>query len=372
MAEQSDASPDGQPAGQPGGSSAAKTPEELKDQGNLAFKKAQVLRRTTAGKQYLAEAKASYAEALSKLGDVAADEHSLALVCTLHANLAAVYLQEVPPKWQEAKAAAEIALAVEPKHVKALYRRAQAWLEDGREGLPEASLRAALADLDAARAGEPGNAQVNQEAERIRRRLAAIKAARQLPPPVEIVGRLPRPLLDRGGDCLITHGYIWGQTETIVHVFVPARGTRLAKSSDVSVEVKSRSLRLVLPHPNGEPARELTGRLHKVVQPDDCSWQLEDGGLVLHVELAKQLVGNEAGGDGEHWRCVWEGHPQTRAPTAAERRELEQMAAAACRVEAEEEQPKQDPRAAEALQRMREMCPGVNIEWGDTSLDAFR
>jgi len=70
---------------------------------------------------------------------------------------------------------------VKPKHVKALYRRGQALLEDGREGLPEASLHAALDDFRAACELEPGNAQVASEAERVeRQRRLALERQRLL------------------------------------------------------------------------------------------------------------------------------------------------------------------------------------------------
>jgi len=286
--------------------------------------------------------------------------------------LAAVYLLEVPPKYAEAKAAADIALTVDAKQVKALYRRAQAQLEDGREGLPEASLRAALEDFRAARALEPGNAQIMAEAERVERRVAAIEAARRVPEPVEILKRVPAVFLVRGGDCLLEHGYVWGQTESVVHLFVPAQGVRVTRSADVVCEVKAQSLHIALPSADGRPPFELQGALHKPVRPDDSSWQLEDGGLLLHVEIAKR--DGEGFPELEHWRSVWSGHAETKAPSAEEEREVQSMARAACMAEAREgaKEQKQHPKQAETLQRLREMCPGVNVEWGDTSLDSFR
>mmetsp|Transcript_10138 Transcript_10138/g.26037 ORF Transcript_10138/g.26037 Transcript_10138/m.26037 type:complete len:387 (+) Transcript_10138:63-1223(+) len=360
--------------------SGGKNVEELKLDGNIAFKKAQMLNKTTAGKQYLGDAKAAYIEAITKLSSHEVNEQSMELVSTLHSNLAAVFLMEVPPKWREAGAAAEIALAVEPKHVKALFRRAQATLEDNREGLPEANLRKALIDLDAAREVEPGNARISQEAERVRRRIEKMEDARKVPTPEEIVRKVPEVLLDRGADCLASHGYVWGQTNTTVHIYVPARGLKLNKVSDVAVEVGSRSLRLALSDSDGPLHFELTGKLQKPVRPDDCSWQLEEDGLLLHAELAKRVIpDDEAEGlddeRGEHWSCVWQGHPETRAPSAKEREKVQEMARAANRAEAEEKKPPEEetnPKAAEALRRMREMCPGVNVEWGDTSVGAWK
>ncbi|CAE8636892.1 unnamed protein product, partial [Polarella glacialis] len=57
------------------------SPEELKEQGNLAFKRAQFLRRTTAGTQYLDEAKAFYIQAVRRMATAKADAQSLGLVC---------------------------------------------------------------------------------------------------------------------------------------------------------------------------------------------------------------------------------------------------------------------------------------------------
>ena len=70
------------------------------------------MKKTTASKQFLGDAKAAYAEALQKLSDVPADDQTLSLVATLHSNLAAVFLAQLPPSYMEAKAAAEIALSV--------------------------------------------------------------------------------------------------------------------------------------------------------------------------------------------------------------------------------------------------------------------
>ncbi|CAE8606061.1 unnamed protein product, partial [Polarella glacialis] len=219
----------------------------------------------------------------------------------------------VPPKWTEAKAACEIALTVDAKHVKALFRRAQALLEDNREGLPEESLRLALADLQAALQSEPDNAQVSREVERISRRLAALEAKRQVPKPAEILERVSPALLDRGTSELASHGYVWGQTESMVHVFVPARGRRILKSSEITCEVKSKQLTFQMPVADGQRPLKLDGKLCKQVEIEECSWQLEEGGLLLHIELAKR----DTSEDGEHWLRVFEGHaPITKVATA--------------------------------------------------------
>mmetsp|Transcript_93245 Transcript_93245/g.216703 ORF Transcript_93245/g.216703 Transcript_93245/m.216703 type:complete len:367 (+) Transcript_93245:25-1125(+) len=344
----------------------AETVGELKERGNVAFKKAQLLRRTTAGRQYLSEARSFYAEALTKLGHEAVDDHTLSLACTLHTNLAAVFLQDTPPQWQAAKAACDIALSVHPKQVKALYRRAQALLEGGRQGLPEASLRAALGDLNAACEVEPGNAIVASEAERIRRRIAKLEESSNVPEPTVVARRIAAPLLDRGDDLLMGCGYLWGQTKASVHVFVPVRGVRVTKSADVTCEVRVRSLTVVLPASGDASEFRLSGRLHKSVQPDECIWQLEEEGLLLHVELVKR----DQTPEGEHWLCVWEGQQQTKAPSAEERREIAELARAACLAD-EKEKPKH-PTADETVRRLRELCPGVNIEWGDTSFEDLR
>jgi hypothetical protein len=294
-----------------------------------------------------------------------------------------VFLQEVPPAYQEARASAEIALTVNPKHVKALYRRAQATLEDNREGLPEESLRAAHADLKAALEVEPRNAQISTEAERVQRRIAVIEEMKRVPSAAEIAEKIPAALLERGANMLDTHGYLWGQTEFIVHLFMPAHGVKGLKSKDAFCEVKPKFLQLGLPMKKGigpgaqaqvgmgsSPDRfELFGPLHKPVRPDDCSWQLEDGGSLLHVELAKR----DTGEDQEHWMCVWSAHPQTNAMSAKEKQKLQDMARAANRAEsAEEKEQKLPPGAQEKLQKLREQFPDMPIEWGDTSLDNFK
>jgi len=260
---------------------------------------------------------------------------------------------------------------VNPRHVKALFRRAQAALEDGREGLPEESLRAALADLRVAREVEPANARVAGELERIERRRASLEASRRVPEPHEIIEKIAAPLLDRGGDLLVARGYLWGQTESAVHVFVPARGARIAKSSEVTCEMRVQSLSLSLPTAEEGKRLELSGKLHKPVQADECNWQLEDRGLLLHVELVKRDQTKE----GEHWKCVWQGHQHTNAPSAEERKEITDLARAACMAEEREKaEPKlpKHPAADETVKKLREMCPGINVEWGDTSFDSFR
>lgn len=372
-------------AGEAPGNPVLASVEKLREKAKQSFQKAQLLRKTTAGKQYLNDAKMDYIEALRKLSSEAVSEPVLALVCTLHANLSAVYLLEAPPAWHEAKAAAEIALSINPKHPKALYRRAQATLEDNREGLLESQLRAALKDLQSVCELEPSNKSVTTEAERVQRRLAVIEAARRVPTPAETLKRVPAALLDRGGDLVDSHAYAWGQSDTAVHIFVPARGLRIAKSKDITCEIKASSLHVALPcasdaqlPPNvrkidaldgqqlDQPRFEMSGPLLKAVRPDESSWQLEDGGLLLHIELAKREDIEE------HWLCAWKNHPETLAPSAKERRDVQEMAKAACIAGSKEEQKPKPAHADETVRRLQEMCPGVNIEWGDTSIDGFR
>lgn len=365
---------------------ASSSSDSLKEQGNHAFKKAQLLRRTTAGKQFLNDAKVSYIQAIQALGQEPATSASLALVAVLHSNLAAVFLLTIPPMWKEAKAAADIALEVDdgPHRVKAYFRRAQAQLEDGREGLPELSLRGAMADLVAASELEPKHKQVAAELARVRKRLEAIEEARRVPNPSEILARVNTSLLDRGGSCLESHGYAWGQTESAVHIFAPARGKRLSRGT-VDVSIRPTALRLALPalDAGADVPFELGGELLKQVRCDESAWQIEDGGLVLHVELAKNLdtaeVERRGSLEGEHWVSAFVGHPETRAPTARERAEIREVARAACEadargdpVEEEREDHMADPRKAETIRRLKEMCPGVDVEWGDTSVDPLQ
>eukprot|EP00435_Cladocopium_sp_Y103_P064677 s1542_g26.t1 len=338
--------------------------EDLKEKGNVAFKRAALLRRTTAGKQYLSEAKSYYIQAIQQLGLARADAANLALTCALHSNLAAVYLQEVPPRWTEAKAATDIALTIDPQHAKARFRRAQALLQDNREGLSEEALREALCDLEAVQKLEPANKQVREEVNRVTGRIQRLESKRIVPSSKEILQKhIATSLLERGGDCLESFGYVWGQSETLVHVFVPARGVRMSKNAEVECEIQSRKLAVKLFGNDGQTVMEIDSFLHKPVQPDESSWQLEEGGLVLHIELAKNKF------EDEHWERVWQGHPCTMAPTAKEQKQLQKVAQAACRAEAEEEKPKIDE---EKLRRWKEALPGIDVQWGDTSIESIR
>merc|ERR1712203_318491 len=101
---------------------------------------------------------------------------------------------------------------------------------------------------------------------------------RRVPEPSEIVKKISASLLERGGDCLLEHGYVWGQTEAVIHLFVPARGIKIERTSDVSCDIHAKSFSIALPTKEGTQPFELKGDLHKPIRPDDCSWQLEDGG----------------------------------------------------------------------------------------------
>lgn len=345
------------------------TVEAIKQAGNEAFRKARLLNRTTAGKQYLHEAQAAYVQAIQKLSHEKADGRAMELACTLHTNLAATYLMEKPARYDMAKAAADVALTVHDRHVKALYRRAQALLEDNREGVPESNLRAAQADLEAAMEVEPHNREVERELVRVRNRIASIEAARKVPTAREVIQAISPALTDRGMDCLDDYGYVWGQSETLVHIFVPLRALA-AKRSDLTCEIRAKSLHIKLPVLHGEPAFELCGALHKQVRPDECTWQLEEGGFLLHVELWKR----EDDPSGEHWLRAFEGHPDTLAPSAKEQEDLRSLTATAqrARLEGHLEEREKPAHADDVVKRLRDLCPGVNVEWGDTSLGQFR
>ncbi|CAE7242467.1 pum2, partial [Symbiodinium microadriaticum] len=239
------------------------------------------------------------------------------------------------------------------------------WAEDNREGLPEDAIRKALADLLQAQQQEPANAQIANEVKRVTRRLEVLESKREIPPPRQILEQLvPASLLDRGSDCLDDHGYAWGQSDSILHVFMPAQGRRLSKAS-ITCEITSRKLHIALQSAEGQSKLHADGCLHKSVKPDESSWQLEEGGLLLHVELAKQDVSEES----EHWTRLWHDSPATNALSAKEQRELQQMASAACREDAREEKPAVNE---EALRRWKAAMPGVEVQWADTSLDSFR
>jgi len=294
------------------------------------------------------------------------DDGKLTMVSTLNSNLAAVFLLESPPSWAQARAAANAALDINPKHTKALYRRAQALLEDGRSGLPKTALQAALQDLHMAGEIEPHNAQIAEEMQRVKKKIAALEARHRILGPEEIAHNIPPSLLNRGEDLLHDHGYTWGQCQSTVHVFVPARGVRLARSSGVSCELGVQSLRIRLPTA-GNQQFLLGGRLYKCIQLEDSSWQLEDDGLLLHVELRKRDQTLE----GEHWPCAWQGHREAHAPSAEEQLAIQNIAQKSSLMQLDVEK-KAHPNATETVRRLQAMCPGVTVEWGDTSLDHFK
>merc|ERR1712048_1039368 len=99
------------------------------------------------------------------------------------------------------------------------------------------------------------------------------------------------------------------------------------------------------------------GALHKPVRPDDCNWQLEDRGLLLHVELAKRDTNKEV----EHWERVWKEHMECKVPSPDEEKAIQQLKDAAkfAAIEREKEEVPDNPNAKEAIRRLREMCPGV-------------
>lgn len=95
--------------------------------------------------------------------------------------------------------------------------------------------------------------------------------------------------------------YSWTQTdaEVIVKVKVPA-GT---KSKAVSLDVSSKKLKLKV---LGDTI--LDGELHRNVQPDDCTFTLEDheDGRLVVVILEKMQKTSSNG----HWKCVCIGEPE--------------------------------------------------------------
>lgn len=187
-----------------------------------------------------------------------------------------------------------------------------------------------------------------------------------MPSPEEIAINIPVSLVDRGENLLHDHGYTWGQSQSTVHIFVPARGVRLARSLGVSCELGVQSLSIRLPTADNQHFL-LEGRLYSFIQLEDSSWQLEDDGLLLHVELRKrnQML------KGEHWPCAWQGHRETHAPTAEEQQALQNFARKSSLLQMDGEK-QAHPHAAETVQRLQAMCPGVTVEWGDTSLDHFK
>eukprot|EP00746_Dinoflagellata_sp_MGD_P118362 gnl/MRDRNA2_/MRDRNA2_54521_c0_seq1.p1 gnl/MRDRNA2_/MRDRNA2_54521_c0~~gnl/MRDRNA2_/MRDRNA2_54521_c0_seq1.p1 ORF type:complete len:361 (+),score=108.45 gnl/MRDRNA2_/MRDRNA2_54521_c0_seq1:79-1161(+) len=337
---------------------------KLKDEGNLAFQRGNVLKRTTAGKQYISEAKSAYLQGIKLLFENTGQQEMLDtlslrnLGAALHNNLTAVFLLE--NEYEKARATIGVTLRLQPDNAKALFRHAKALLEDEREGLPESNLLSARDALQKARQREPKNEEIVGVLKRIQGRVKKIEDARRVPPPEEIIAKVPGKLRKYGGDCLKDYGYVWGQTTEVVHIFVPVQGQRLQNNKDVQVEFKPTSVKLRVPEASGSPRCE--GEINATIRPDECSWQLEDGGLLLHAELHKARF--------EHWKRVWKGHPKTTEISEEEERDLQEAAEDEARKRSEE-MTKAPPgsKAAETLKKLREMCPGTTVEWGDTSLD---
>eukprot|EP00929_Paragymnodinium_shiwhaense_P063210 TRINITY_DN31593_c0_g1_i2.p1 TRINITY_DN31593_c0_g1~~TRINITY_DN31593_c0_g1_i2.p1 ORF type:complete len:406 (+),score=90.04 TRINITY_DN31593_c0_g1_i2:129-1346(+) len=382
---------------EPGGVAAA---QKCKDKGNDAFRHAQLMRKTTAGKQYALEARQSYIEGLVHLGPDAEPKsaggkpsEAQALAAALYSNLAAVFLLEGKgcgrekhenwspvDEWERAFASADSALKIDPTLVKAYYRRGQARLEDEREGLPEKNLRAAAEDFRRSMKLEPQNKSVASELARIDRRIRALEEARRIPTPAEILEKhVNKALLERGGNCLEKHGYAWGQTDSSLHVFVPARGVRGRSSGSCKVEcdIRVNQLRVRLPsaaQPKGEQQTEsfeIKGQLHAAVVPDECDWQLESDGLVLHLELVKRP--DPTGQNAErHWLCVWEGHQQTEANHPDLQKQIDQMKQAAEMKAIEERTAPKDSelekRKHDTVSKLQAMFPDIPVEWGDTTV----
>merc|ERR1719507_1134886 len=105
--------------------------------------------------------------------------------------------------------------------------------------------------------------------------------------PEEIAQTIPPSLLNHGENLLHDHGYIWGQSQSTIDIFVPARGVRLAKSSGVTCELGVQSLNIRLPTADNHHFL-LGGELYNFIQLEDSTWQLVDDGLLLHVELRKR------------------------------------------------------------------------------------
>lgn len=343
----------------------AKSVEELKALGNDALKKGRLTPKTEAGRQFFQESEKCYRLALQKLAAEPVEGRQTKtqeLQAQLYGNLAMVCLDA--EKFSDAKAAADAALKIAgTHHSKAYFRRAKALLENNRADLPEEALLAALADFDSACEKDPQNKAIKHERATLQKRLDELAEARRVPEALEIATRFADPeLLVRGGHRL-PQGYSWGQTEKQVHVYVPVRGVRLEKPGDCTVEISEETLRIVIPEKGGT-SFEVSGQLSKVVLPDESSWRLEATNLLLHVVLAKQDDSRE----GEHWVCVYAGHPEALVPTGAQRRA--QLDKEAKELQAKEEREFQ---RWNVLEDMNKISSQLKVEYGcDAQVDPYQ
>ncbi|CDR98894.1 related to peptidyl-prolyl cis-trans isomerase [Sporisorium scitamineum] len=109
--------------------------EELKSLGNKAFEQqnlAEALNRWHHSLLYCAGIN-SFATLYGARSTDAENERAAGITSAVYNNMAACYLRQ--SKWEKAIYAATKALALAPENLKALYRRAEAYLELGRNQL---------------------------------------------------------------------------------------------------------------------------------------------------------------------------------------------------------------------------------------------
>ncbi|SPO25105.1 related to peptidyl-prolyl cis-trans isomerase [Ustilago trichophora] len=118
--------------------------EELKSSGNHAFEKGgltEALNKWHHSLLYCAGIN-SFASLYGARSTDAENERAAGITSAVYNNMAACYLRQ--SKWEKAVYAASKTLALAPKNLKALYRRAEAYLELGRNQLAAKDIDIAL------------------------------------------------------------------------------------------------------------------------------------------------------------------------------------------------------------------------------------
>ncbi|SPO32237.1 related to peptidyl-prolyl cis-trans isomerase [Ustilago trichophora] len=146
--------------------------EELKSSGNQAFEKGELTEALNNWHHSLLYCAGinSFASLYGARSTDAENERAACIASAVYNNMAACYLRQ--SKWEKAVYAASKTLALAPKNLKALYRRAEAYLELGRNQL-------AAKDIDIALDLRPEDAVIRKLGERLVQAFEDEEMARQ-------------------------------------------------------------------------------------------------------------------------------------------------------------------------------------------------
>lgn len=103
--------------------------------------------------------------------------------------------------------------------------------------------------------------------------------------------------------------YSWGQTLNELHVLVPVPSA--ARARDIAVDVHRRSL-----HVKVRGSELLSREPTFPLDVDECTWELEEGG-VLHLVLRKQHAARAIAPGFEWWPAPFAGDPQIDVQTCS-------------------------------------------------------